>query len=196
MPQEGAMGTKTDTALESRIGNRIRDIRKQKKITLIELANLTGVAQATLSRMETGQMLGTVESHQKIAEALGVSLSNLYEGIDKRTEGAHRFDAAEKRKVVAKNDSSRVELLISNVTSKKLIPTLTTLNAKGKTAMDKSERGVEEFLWVLEGKVKVVFENSTYELDVHDSLYFDSSAPHQLVNIGSGQAKVVSISSK
>ena len=37
---------------------------KDKKITLIELAKITGIAQATLSRMETGRMLGTVKSHQ------------------------------------------------------------------------------------------------------------------------------------
>lgn len=41
------------------IGKRIREARKAKKITLVELSNLTGVAQATLSRIETGVMTGT-----------------------------------------------------------------------------------------------------------------------------------------
>ena len=70
--------------LASELGNRIREIRKQKKITLLELAKTTGVAQATLSRMETGLMVGTVKSHQKIAEALGISLAELYGHIDSR----------------------------------------------------------------------------------------------------------------
>ncbi len=50
-----------------KVGNRVREIRKAKKVTLVELSKQTGIAQATLSRIETGSMVGTVESHRKIA---------------------------------------------------------------------------------------------------------------------------------
>ena len=80
------MPTKSESWLAGRIGKKMREVRKEKKITLIELSKATDVAQATLSRMENGQMLGTVESHRRIAETLGVSLSVLYDGIDNRSE--------------------------------------------------------------------------------------------------------------
>lgn len=190
------MGRKSEISVAVRIGKRMRDIRKQKKITLIELSKQTDVAQATLSRMENGQMLGTVESHRRIAETLGVSLSNLYEGIDSRSESVSLQKSAEKRKIISKNDMAHLELLITNVSSKKIVPVLMELSAGGKTSMDKAERGIEKFVWVVEGNVKVIFENSEYELAANDSLYFDASAVHQFVNTGNRTAKTLLVSSK
>ena len=83
--------------LAAHIGLKIRDLRRQKKITLIELSKLTGIAQATLSRIETGLMIGTVSSHQKIAEAIGVSLAELYREIDTRYEKTKHQNAAARK---------------------------------------------------------------------------------------------------
>ena len=68
------------------LGQRIRTLRKEKGLTLVEISEKTGIAQATLSRIETGTMIGTVESHEKIAETLGIGLSELYTGVDRRYE--------------------------------------------------------------------------------------------------------------
>ena len=190
------MSSKSDALLTAKLGKRIRDIRKQKSITLIELSEATDVAQATLSRMENGQMMGTVESHRKIAEALGVSLSNLYDGIDSRSEGVKKLKATDKRKVVAKNESTRSELLISNVSSKRIVPELITLSSRGKTPMDRGDRDVEKFVWVLDGKIKVAFQNAEYELEANETLYFDASTPHRLINLGKHTAKILSVSSQ
>ena len=190
------MAAKIEAVLERKIGKRMREIRKQKKITLIELSKITGVAQATLSRMETGQMLGTVESHQKIAEALGISLSDLYEGIDRRVEAVRQSKAAEPRRVVLKNDSVRAELLTPNISSKKIVPILVTLSANGKTPMDRGERGVDKFVWVVDGEIQVAFDNATYDLSSNDTLYFEASAPHQFINKRSQQSKLLVVGSK
>lgn len=190
------MSSKQDLALAERIGRKMREIRKQKKITLIELSKSTDVAQATLSRMENGQMLGTVESHQKIAEALGTSLSNLYEGIDTRSETVKIQKSSEKRKIVSKTTNVRAELLLPNVSSKKIVPVLVTINPNSKTSMDQADRGIEKFLWVVEGEIKVIFENTEYDLQTNDTLYFDASAPHQFVNQTSKTIKLLSISSQ
>ena len=122
--------------IATQLGLRIRHIRRQKKITLIELSKLTGIAQATLSRMETGLMVGTVKSHQKIAETLGISLAQLYEGFDTRQARVGFLSAATKRKVTAKTNQMRCELLTQEISKKKITPLLITLNQRGK-----SERG-------------------------------------------------------
>ena len=74
------------------LGQRIRTLRKAKGLTLVEISEKTGVAQATLSRIETGTMVGTVECHEKIAETLGIGLAELYSGVDKRYEQIARQD--------------------------------------------------------------------------------------------------------
>lgn len=190
------MAKKVDNSTAIRIGKRMREIRKQKKITLIELSKITGVAQATLSRMENGQMLGTVESHRKIGEALGVSLSDLYEGIDARSENVRLLKGAEKRRVLSKNEAVRMELLLPNVSSKKIVPILMTMGGNEKTNTDRGERGIEKFVWVMEGTIKVVFDSAEYDLTTNDSLYFDASAAHHFVNTTAKTAKVLLVNSR
>ncbi|MBI4372257.1 MAG: helix-turn-helix transcriptional regulator [Candidatus Omnitrophica bacterium] len=177
-------------SIAGELGERIRNLRRQKKITLIELSKTTGVAQATLSRMETGLMIGTVKSHQKIAEALGISLAELYGGIDTRYDRIRHQAASGERKIFAKTDQMRCELLTQEISKKKITPLLITLNAHGKSETERLDRGVEKLLFVLEGTVTVHMEGKEYILNSQDTLYFDGSIPHQLANTGNKQAKI------
>ncbi len=172
------------------LGGRIRQLRRQKKITLIELAKLTGVAQATLSRMETGLMIGTVKSHQKIAETLGISLGELYGGIDSRYDRVGHQTVSAERKIFAKTEQMKCELLTQEISKKKITPLLITLSSHGKSETERLERGVEKLLFTLEGTVVVHLEQKEYTLNPYDTLYFDASIPHHLANPSNKQAKI------
>ncbi len=176
--------------IASDLGIKIRDLRRQKKITLIELSKLTGIAQATLSRMETGLMVGTVKSHQKIAETLGISLGELYQGLDSRLEKILHHPSSAERKIFSKADQFKYELLTQEISKKKITPLLLTLNAHGKTETEKSERGVEKFYFVLEGSVISHLDQKEYTLNVNDTLYFDAAIPHYLSNPTGKQARI------
>lgn len=64
-----------------KLGDKIRKLRKQKKLTLGELSEASRVALATISRIESNVMTGTVESHYRIAMALELTLSELYQDV-------------------------------------------------------------------------------------------------------------------
>lgn len=173
-----------------KIGSRIRTLRKAKKITLIELSKQTGIAQATLSRVETGSMVGTVESHRKIAEALGLGLAELYAPLDRRYEEITIFKKEAPRKAVHQSRGCQTELLTNEVTKKKMTPLLVTLSGGAKTSLEQNERGVEKFVWVLEGEVEAQVEKENYPLKEGETLYFDASLPHRLANSKSKTAKL------
>nr|HPM43252.1 helix-turn-helix transcriptional regulator [Candidatus Omnitrophota bacterium] len=63
------------------IGDVIHRFRKEKKLTLSELTERSGVALATLSRMENNRMTGTLESHIEICKALDSTLADLYKDL-------------------------------------------------------------------------------------------------------------------
>jgi transcriptional regulator with XRE-family HTH domain len=50
--------------------NRIREIRKQKDITQVELAKKLGITQGGIQKLERGERCLTVEWMRKIADAL------------------------------------------------------------------------------------------------------------------------------
>lgn len=173
------------------LGPRIRELRKQKNITLIELSQKTGVAQATLSRIETGTMIGTVESHQKIAEALGTGLADLYTAVDPRQQEIVHQKQDEPRKVSYQAKGIQIEVLTQESTHKKIVPLLVTLSAGSKTQSEQLDRGVEKFCYGLEGDVKIILEGQEFALRQGETLYFDASLPHEIHNTGSKSAKLL-----
>lgn len=57
--------------------NRIREIRVSKKLTLAEISEMIGVSIAYLSDIERGNRHGSGTTRQRIADALGVPVSEL-----------------------------------------------------------------------------------------------------------------------
>ncbi len=164
------------------LGARIRELRKEKKLTLVEISKKTGVAQATLSRIETGSMIGTVESHQKIADVIGVSLAELYAASDPRIEKTEHLKQDEERKITHHTKNVHVELLTQESSKKKITPLMVTLQPEAETAQEKSEHGVEKFIFVMEGDIKAVVNKEEFSLKAGETLYFEASLPHQIIN--------------
>lgn len=60
-----------------KLGQKIRDLRKKKNITGLELANLAQVSQSTISRIERDEQSPTIETLMNICNALEVPLAEL-----------------------------------------------------------------------------------------------------------------------
>lgn len=54
-------------------------LRRQKKITLIQLAEITGISKTSLNEFENGNRVPNLEQLERIAMALEVRMSDLYE---------------------------------------------------------------------------------------------------------------------
>lgn len=172
------------------LGQRIRQIRKEKGLTLIEVSEKTGIAQATLSRIETGTMTGTVDSHEKIAATLGIGLGDLYASVDPRLEEIIHVTKDQPRSVTFQSKNVHIELLTSEAAQKKITPLLLTIQPATQTQQEKLERGVEKFLYVLSGELEVQVDKATLEVKTEETLYFDASLPHLLKNLSAKPAKV------
>lgn len=60
-----------------KFGEKIARLKKDRKISQIELANVTGISRDAISKYERGDVLPSVEYAKRIAYALGVSLDYL-----------------------------------------------------------------------------------------------------------------------
>jgi DNA-binding XRE family transcriptional regulator len=56
------------------LGRELRKCRRQVKLTQIQLAELAGITQSRLSRIETGQVIPRLEQLASLCEALGAEL--------------------------------------------------------------------------------------------------------------------------
>src|SRR4051812_21714336 len=68
-----------------RLGVRMKDLRRERGLTLEELAEYSGVSRAMISKVERGEKNPTLVVAAKVAEGLGVTLSELL-GVEERRE--------------------------------------------------------------------------------------------------------------
>lgn len=177
------------------IGDIIHSVRKEKELTLAELADKSGVALATLSRMENGKMTGTLESHIDICKALDLTLTDLYRDLPAVRKTVEVQTKSSRADVFVHDKRSTSEMLASKVLDKKMMPILIKIQPGGTTHTEETKSGVEKFIYVLQGKIDARIGAERYQLTKGDTLYFEASLPHYFKNTCQDEAQLLIVTS-
>jgi transcriptional regulator with XRE-family HTH domain len=169
------------------LGEKIRNLRKEKAIKMVELAEMTGLSQSFLSQVENGVTNPSVSALQRIALALGVSTAYFF---DRENNGVMAGIAGQG--VVRKNQRKGLLYPDSNITYQLLSPDLQgPIEFLYITAPPGSSTGEYnfvhqgmEYVLVLKGKMELTFGQETHHLEEGDSACFASSLPHHWKNVG------------
>jgi len=174
------------------IGERLKAIRKSKKMSLTEVSEKSGVQMATLSRIENKKMVGSLESHIQIAKAIGIDVTELYKGLS-QDNAFIELGHDKHTDVFTHSDEASFEILTKNVMSKKMMPTLVRIEEGGKTNKEQTHGGTEKFIFVLDGTVEVNINDQPFVLRKFNTLYFDAALPHFFHNTGRGAARFICV---
>ncbi|MBA8794738.1 transcriptional regulator with XRE-family HTH domain [Friedmanniella endophytica] len=162
------MSEELDTMLGS-VGQRLRELRLRREVTLTELAERTGISVSTLSRLESGQRRPTLELLWPLARAHDVSLDEL---VDAPATGDPRVRL---RPVVR---HGRSYLPLTNRPGglrayKVVIP-------GGPRRMDVPLGTHEgyEWLYVLDGRLRLLLGEHDLVLEAGEAAEFDTRTPH------------------
>jgi DNA-binding NtrC family response regulator len=79
--REKGLMVDAEERLNQTIGTKIRTLRKERTLTLKQLANKTGLSVSLISQIELGKSAASISTLHKLSAALGVSLSYLFEGV-------------------------------------------------------------------------------------------------------------------
>jgi transcriptional regulator with XRE-family HTH domain len=164
------------------VGTRIRELRKERRLKLYELAEKSGVQIATLSRMEHNKMTGTLESHLRIAAALEVELGELYAHLRKSGPAADAPGIPEAEEVLIHNDKTGYLILAKNISRKKMLPVAVKIEPGGQTREEALKTGAEKFIYALSQPVEIIINGKPLLLKENYCLYFDASLPHYYRN--------------
>lgn len=66
---------------------RIKEVIKEKKVTVVALAGLIGITQPNMSNIVNGKSMPSLETLEKIASALGVNITELFSQPQSNTAG-------------------------------------------------------------------------------------------------------------
>jgi len=176
-----------------RIGKRIRELRKDCDMTLEELSVKSGVALATLSRMENDKMTGTLASHNSICKALNASITDLYKELEDKSKIIESISADNRTEHFIHASNARYELLVTKTLDKKIMPLMMKLAAGGHTQPEQNKPDVEKFIYIITGSINASIGEKTYDLKVGDSLYFDASLSHSFKNTDKKSSEAICI---
>lgn len=176
-----------------KIGKRIKQLRKEKNMTLEDLSKKTGVALATLSRMENNKMTGTLDSHNRICKALGASIADLYSKIEEASKTVESVSRQKRTEHFVHAKKAKYELLVTKTLDKNIMPLMMKISSGGSTQTEQNKVGVEKFIYITSGTLDATVGKEDYKLHHGDSLYFDASLPHSFKNTSKMEVHAICI---
>jgi transcriptional regulator with XRE-family HTH domain len=176
-----------DTDIDRLVAGRLRQIRLDRGLTLTQLAALTGISTAHLSRIETGDRQPSIGSLLQLARAYGTSIGALVENLPEQDYHLVRAGAA----TVHESGEGRYEVL----SGPRAAISVVSLELPAGAATEDTRHTGEEWLHALAGPVLLRLGEHEIALGTGDSVQFDSSVVHSLHGAGERAVRALIVSS-
>ena len=170
-----------------RVGLRIRELRELRGLSLRALAEQCGLSTNAISRIERDGSSPTVASLHRLAGALGVPITNLFDMGDSQATILVRRD----RRTRTQGSGVTMESLGSGLSAQQMEPFLMTLGPGVVAVSEPVSHPGEEFVFCQEGEVECLVGNDKYRLETGDSLLFQATQPHMCRNMGDSPATIL-----
>ncbi len=95
------------------VGPKIRQLRKERKLTQTELASRIGIQQSDLSRMEKGEYRVSLDTLFKILAVFNVSISEFFDDVNKESLTPRDVQVMRDLKKLPENTRREVEEFIA-----------------------------------------------------------------------------------
>lgn len=175
-------------------GQRMRASRESRGFTLQELAEKTGIAADVLGQVEAGETILPLGQLIKLSNALAMSMSVLI------SEGEQAFTIvrSDQRRRFARFGKSRqtshgyeYESLAAGKRDRRMEPFIVTLQPASSD--EPSTHDGQEFIYVLEGEMEVLVDDTREVLRPGDAVYYDSTSTHLVRAKGDKPAKILAV---
>ncbi len=170
-----------EKVLEVAIGREVRGFRRQKGITVAELAALTGLSIGMLSKIENGNTSPSLTTLQTLSHALSVPLTAFFRRFEEHREAVHTPAGMgveiEREGTRAGHQYNLLGHIGSNASGVIVEPYLITLTHESDIFPTFQHGGIET-IYMLEGELQYRHNVMLYHLKPGDTLFFDADAPH------------------
>lgn len=183
---------KRKSAIEvERIGERLRELRLAKRLTIARLAALSGVPGSSISKIENGQLRPSLVHAINLAEALGENLGFVLGRYRDRPQPRAIVRAADRDSI----DYPEMRLALQDMSGRfapgVLESRLGVLAAGAHSGIEPMTHAGEELCLVIEGAIRYRIDDTTFDLGAGEVLQFKSDRPHSWENAHRGATRVL-----
>jgi len=167
-------------SLERYLGQVVRALRQRDHLTIADVAAQAGISGGMLSKIENGQAAMSLETLARLAQALGVSISQVFRDYELPAGGAQLVKANQGMQVVrrgTKRGHTYHLLAYDKGPRKSFEPFLVTMDDASEVFPSFEHPGTE-FLYLLKGKIEYRHGKQTYLMEPGDALTFRGEVPH------------------
>ena len=178
-------------SLARRIGNKIKETRKQAELTLKQLADAAKLTPGTLSKIENGLTKPSITTLEMLADSLKVDIGYLFK---QEQERGHVISRQGSRRIIVSERGYGVEFLADGMENPFMEPAIMTLKVKDQDKEVKlSTHDGQEFFYVLEGRIELILGEKKYILKKGDAAYWNGSIPHQGISLSKKPARSLNV---
>jgi transcriptional regulator with XRE-family HTH domain len=169
------------------IGNKIKEVRKSKGITVQELADRAEVSKGLISQIENNRAIPSLQVLMKVILSLQINLPDFFEEL--RTvsgeQGVLIVRKTDYRSIQKEADKGfeYKRILTRNIAGGSTDIVLLELK-KGAVRKRLVHTEAFEYKYIIRGSLKYEIDGKDYLLEEGDSIFFDGRLGHRLSNPG------------
>jgi transcriptional regulator with XRE-family HTH domain len=171
--------TENPATAEINVGQRLRELRAKRSLSIRSLAELSGLNFNTLSLIENGKTSPSVSTLQQLSMALGVPITAFFETASVPKDVLYQKSGQRPK---AEFTHGLLEDLGSGLTLGEGVPLLITLKPGADSGPNAISHTGQEFVYCLEGCLHYTVGSQVYILETGDSLIFEAHLPHRWEN--------------
>ncbi len=182
------------------VGSKIKGIRESKGLTLEEVAERSGLSLDQITSIETDQNLPSLGPLIKIARALGVRLGTFMDDNDALGPVVCRAEERESKSSISFSNGAadarkhmEYHPLAQQKAGRHMEPFIIDINPEDEPNFQLSAHEGEEFIYVMQGEVEIVYGKDTYSLKEGDSIFYDSIVKHHVHGAPGKSAKILAV---
>jgi len=184
--------------VEKTVGEKIKQIREMKKVSIEELAVRSGMELALIQKIEQEKNIPSLAPLVKIARALGVRLGTFLDDSDNYGPVVVRSGEYQKgARFTSQSSEAREHLnffsLAFDKAGRNMEPFIVEIEPGQQSDYMLSSHEGEEFIYVLEGEIEINYGKEVYRLAKDDSIYLDSIVLHNVHAGNNHSAKILAV---
>ena len=182
------------------VGLKIKGLRESKNMSVEEMSERSGLSVDQVNSIENDEFLPSLGPLIKIARALGVRLGTFMDDNDDLGPVVCRAEDRERDSSISFSNGAtdarrhmEYHPLAQQKAGRHMEPFVIDINPEENPAFQLSDHEGEEFIYVMQGEVEIVYGKKTYALKEGDSIFYDSIVKHHVHGAPGKSAKILAV---
>ncbi|MBO4498907.1 MAG: cupin domain-containing protein [Bacteroidaceae bacterium] len=184
--------------MKASVGSKIRSLRESKGIELDVLAERSQLPVGQIREIEDGGPVPGLAPLIKIARVLGVRLGTFLDDSQGIGAVVSRSNELKESAHFSNHGATDVDHMLyhslsDGKESRHIDPFIIDILPTSNEEYSLSTHEGEEFIYVLEGQVEIVYGKHTHVLEAGDSIYYDSIVKHHVHGFKGQKARILAV---